>query len=161
MNDRKGQVLVEFALILPLLLLLTLGMIDYGRLAFATNCLGNAAAVAARIAAVTPSISAVSADLPAASASSQSTSAPATAASNSLYPPTIEPALVTYQQTVLYPAGNPVAGTAHQGDLVQVRLTYNFPMIIPWDSFLAQLPDSPPQGSSFHQIVAQAAVRYE
>jgi Flp pilus assembly protein TadG len=48
----RGQALVEFALIFPVLVLLLLGIFEVGRLVFAYNTLGNAAREGARVAAV-------------------------------------------------------------------------------------------------------------
>jgi Flp pilus assembly protein TadG len=48
----KGQSLVEFALILPLLIILLVGVIDVGRLVFAYNNANNAAREAGRTAIV-------------------------------------------------------------------------------------------------------------
>ena len=49
-----GQELVEFALILPLLLLLFLGIIEFGRAMLAYNTIANAAREGARYGIVTP-----------------------------------------------------------------------------------------------------------
>lgn len=49
-----GQELVEFALILPLLLLLLLGIIEVGRLVFSYNTIANAAREGARYSIVAP-----------------------------------------------------------------------------------------------------------
>jgi len=49
---RKGQALVEFALVIPLFLLLLVGLFDLGRAVFAYNTLTNAAREGARIAIV-------------------------------------------------------------------------------------------------------------
>ena len=49
---RRGQALVEFALIIPLFLLLLVGIFDLGRAVFAYNTLTNAAREGARIAIV-------------------------------------------------------------------------------------------------------------
>jgi Flp pilus assembly protein TadG len=51
-GGRRGQALVEFALIFPVLVLLLLGIFEVGRLVFAYNTLGNAAREGARVAAV-------------------------------------------------------------------------------------------------------------
>jgi len=48
----RGQALVEFALILPLLLILLMAVIDVGRLVFAYNSVSNAAREAGRTAIV-------------------------------------------------------------------------------------------------------------
>jgi len=50
----KGQELVEFALILPILLVLLLGVIEFGRLIFIYNTIANAAREGARYAIVDP-----------------------------------------------------------------------------------------------------------
>jgi Flp pilus assembly protein TadG len=47
-SSERGQDLVEFALILPLLLVLTLGIIDLGRVVFSYNTIANAAREGAR-----------------------------------------------------------------------------------------------------------------
>jgi Flp pilus assembly protein TadG len=49
---RRGQALVEFALIIPLFLLLLVGIFDLGRAVFAYNTLTNAAREGARLAIV-------------------------------------------------------------------------------------------------------------
>lgn len=49
---RKGQSTVEFALVLPLLLILLMGIIDYGYLFYEFQSVQNASRVAARSAAV-------------------------------------------------------------------------------------------------------------
>jgi Flp pilus assembly protein TadG len=56
MKNQKGQALVEFAIILPLLLLLLFGIFEFGRAMFIKNTLNNAARAAVRVAVVTPNI---------------------------------------------------------------------------------------------------------
>jgi Flp pilus assembly protein TadG len=51
-RSEKGQVLIEFALVLPLLLLLLFGIIEFGRAFFQKNMTINAAREGARFAAV-------------------------------------------------------------------------------------------------------------
>ena len=53
MRNKKGQVLVEVALILPFLLILAFGIIDFGRYMYTKNTLNNAASSGVRMAAVT------------------------------------------------------------------------------------------------------------
>ncbi|MBW5447514.1 pilus assembly protein [Cohnella sp. CFH 77786] len=48
-KDQKGQSLVEFALVLPLLLLLICGIVDLGRLLFAYSSLNMTAQEAVRL----------------------------------------------------------------------------------------------------------------
>jgi Flp pilus assembly protein TadG len=54
MKNQKGQALVETALIIPLLLLLVMGLFDFGRAMYIKNTLNNAARAGARAAVVTP-----------------------------------------------------------------------------------------------------------
>ena len=56
-RDRtRGQSLVEFALILPILLILMLGIVDFGRAIFAYNAVSNGARSGARVAIVNQDI---------------------------------------------------------------------------------------------------------
>jgi Flp pilus assembly protein TadG len=50
--SRRGQALVEFALVLPILLILLLGILDFGRAVAAYNSVSNAARSAVRVAIV-------------------------------------------------------------------------------------------------------------
>jgi Flp pilus assembly protein TadG len=54
-RGRRGQALVEFALVFPILLLLIFGVVDAGRLIFQYNGVANAARNAARVAIVNQS----------------------------------------------------------------------------------------------------------
>ena len=56
MKNEKGQALVEFAIILPLLFLLLFGIFEFGRAMFIKNTLNNAARAAVRVAVVTPDL---------------------------------------------------------------------------------------------------------
>jgi Flp pilus assembly protein TadG len=51
-DEARGQALVEFALILPILILLLVGIFDFGRAIYAFNTVNNAAREAVRIAIV-------------------------------------------------------------------------------------------------------------
>lgn len=53
-TGNRGQALVEFALVLPLLLLLVFGIVEFGRYLFLKNTATNGARQGARQAAVTP-----------------------------------------------------------------------------------------------------------
>ena len=53
-RDNKGQELVEYALTLPILLLLVLGIMEFGLAIFAYNTVANAAREGARVGAVVP-----------------------------------------------------------------------------------------------------------
>jgi hypothetical protein len=48
----RGQALVEFALVLPILILILMGLFDFGRAVFAYNSLSNSARDGARVAIV-------------------------------------------------------------------------------------------------------------
>lgn len=51
-DARRGQSLVEFALVLPILLILLLGLLDFGRAVSAYNSVSNGARTGARVAVV-------------------------------------------------------------------------------------------------------------
>jgi len=51
-RDRRGQSLVEFAVILPIFVLILVGVFDLGRAVYATSTLNNAAREAGRLAIV-------------------------------------------------------------------------------------------------------------
>jgi len=53
-NNKKGSALVETAIILPVLLLIVIGICEFGRAMFISNTLNNAAREGARRAAVSP-----------------------------------------------------------------------------------------------------------
>ena len=53
-RDRRGQSLVEFALILPIIMLLMIGVFDLGRVVFVNNSLSDGARDAARAATIDP-----------------------------------------------------------------------------------------------------------
>jgi Flp pilus assembly protein TadG len=61
-DRQRGQSLVETALVLPILLLIFLGVFDFGRAVFAFNAVGNSAREAARVAIVDQKPSAVEAE---------------------------------------------------------------------------------------------------
>ncbi|WP_136513109.1 TadE/TadG family type IV pilus assembly protein [Geomonas edaphica] len=54
MKDQRGQAIVETAIILPILILLIMGLFEFGRYMYLKNTLNNAARAAARAAVVTP-----------------------------------------------------------------------------------------------------------
>jgi len=53
-KDKDGQSLIEFALVLPILLLVLFGITEFGRAIMVTNVLHTAAREGARLAAVSP-----------------------------------------------------------------------------------------------------------
>jgi len=54
MKDEKGQNLIEFALVVPMLIILFIGIAEFGRAWMSQNILTGAAREAARLAAVPP-----------------------------------------------------------------------------------------------------------
>ena len=54
---RNGQALVEFALVLPIFMVLLMALLDFGRVVYAQNTVAQAAREAARFAAVSPTAS--------------------------------------------------------------------------------------------------------
>ena len=58
-DDRRGQALVEFALILPILLILLLGILDFSRAVAAYNSVSNGARSGARVAIVNQDMDAI------------------------------------------------------------------------------------------------------
>ncbi len=61
-HDRRGQSLVEFALILPIFILLLVGLFDFGRAIYGYNTISNAAREAARVAIVNQTTSEIKAE---------------------------------------------------------------------------------------------------
>lgn len=51
-RSRRGQSLVEMALVLPIFLVILVGLFDFGRAIYASNAIGNAARAANRVAIV-------------------------------------------------------------------------------------------------------------
>ncbi len=60
MRNQKGQALVETALVIPLLLLLIMGLFEFGRVMYIKNTLNNAARTGVRAAVVTTGLQATS-----------------------------------------------------------------------------------------------------
>jgi hypothetical protein len=60
-RNRRGQSLVEFALILPILLILLLGILDFGRAVAAYNSVSNGARSGVRVAIVNQDLPAIEA----------------------------------------------------------------------------------------------------
>jgi Flp pilus assembly protein TadG len=58
-SGRRGQALVEFALVIPIFLLLLMALFDMGRAVFAFNTLTNAAREGARIAIVNQDVNSI------------------------------------------------------------------------------------------------------
>jgi Flp pilus assembly protein TadG len=60
-RSRRGQTLTEFALVLPLFLVIVFGLIDMSRGVFASNTLSNAARTAARVSIVDQTVATIQA----------------------------------------------------------------------------------------------------
>ena len=56
-RDRRGQSMVEFALVLPIFVLILVGIFDFGRAIYAFNTISNAAREGARLAIVDQTVS--------------------------------------------------------------------------------------------------------
>ena len=157
MRNRKGQVLVETAIILPILLLLIFGLIDFGRAMYTKNTLNNAARAGARVAAVTKSLTPVS---PAALFSSSAEPAPTI--QKNIFNGIPQDNSVTYELKILDDAGNPITGTVKTGNQVHVILTWpNFQMITPLYNILALINHSQSQNSNTLTITGESSMRYE
>lgn len=156
MGNNRGQVLIEAAIILPLLLLLIFGIVDYSRAMFTKNTLTNAARSGARAAVVTSPLSPVT---PAASLS-KADGEPAKSIQKSLSG-LVEDAHITYEVNIYDSSGNPV-GTAHNRDQVRVTLTYpNFTMITPLAKLVSIITNSASEEYSSITITGEASMRYE
>jgi Flp pilus assembly protein TadG len=158
MREEKGQVLVETAFVLPLLLVLIFGMVDFGRAMYTKNTLNNAARSGARVAAVTPGLTPTSPAVALFSLNSQ----PAITVQNNIFNGIPTDNSVTYELTIRNAAGTSIPATVTTGDQVQINLTYpDFPMITPLYNILALITNSGAQGSNGPTITGQASMRYE
>ncbi len=121
-NDRRGVAAVEFALVLPVFLTVSLGIIEYGRALMAANLVTSAAREGCRIAGQTGN---TNADV-------QNSVQSALASSLKL-----SPGQVTVNITITPAAGNPnpqdQCGSANLRDLVQVevKVPYSAVALIP------------------------------
>ena len=155
MRNQKGQVLVETAIILPLLLFLIFGLIDFARVMYTKNSLTNAARSGARTAAVTPDLLN--------DESGALDSGTSTANTIKLNLLNGIPDSVTYKLDRLKADGTtPVTGKAMAGDLVKVTVTWtDFPMITPFYKLAEIITNATPEGSDVLTLTGQAAMRYE
>jgi Flp pilus assembly protein TadG len=112
-NDRKGSVLVEAALTLPILMLLMMGVFEFGNIIRIQQALTNAAREGARVAAV---------DINDATALSSAQ----TVAQNYLTASGVDLSLVTISPTAAVVAGNPAVRVA-----VSFTYTINFLTFVP------------------------------
>jgi Flp pilus assembly protein TadG len=113
-----GQGLVEFALIFPVLVLLIMGIVDFGRAIYAFNSVSNAAREGARVGIVNQGTGAGGAYLAAIEAASQATALGLSATD-------ANEVLVTFPN----PSGN--CSTISAGCPISVRVQYEFSPITP------------------------------
>lgn len=119
MRADRGQSLVEFALLVPILILLIFGLFDFGRAIYAYNAVSNAAREGARIAIVDQGpTSGVS--LAAQEAANQATSL-------GLNPADANQVRVQYQKPDL----TGICPTPAIGCIAQVRVQYQFRAVTP------------------------------
>ena len=129
MKDKKGQVLVEFALVLPILLLFLFGVIDFSRYLYTKNTMNNAARAGARAASViTPPPTAVSLRQVSSPANNIERAINSNVSFNFIDVPS-----VTYALQITNLAGaNVASGPAQSGDQVQVTVNWaGFQLLTP------------------------------
>jgi len=120
---RRGQTLVEFALVLPLLILLLVGIFDFGRAIFAYNTINNAAREAARLAIVDQTFADIRAEAAASAAGlnidptsvqvdfRDSDTAAAGSCNDEVGTPTVVGCIAVVQVPYLYDAATPIIGS--------------------------------------------------
>ena len=157
MRKIKGQVLVETAIILPLVIVFILGIIDFGRAIYTKSTLNNAARSGARAAAVTSSLTST-----AQVALFSTTGEPADTIKKYMSSGIPKDGSVLYELKILNAAGTPVTGTVNTGNEVRITLTYpDFPMITPVYKMLALIGNSTPGASNTITLTGEASMRYE
>ena len=105
MRKARGQALVEFSLVLPVIIVLILGIFDFGRAVFAYNAVSNAAREGMRVGIVNQNDAAIAAE--------------AMAASTGMDPGSLN---VTF---------TPCSGTPALGCMAKVKVTYDWRAITP------------------------------
>lgn len=113
---RRGQALVEFALVFPIFILLIVALVDVGRAVFAYNTITNAAREGARLAIVNQDLPSIRARTVALSISLGVAPADVT---------------VTYRDDGLDPLANSVCGTPELGCVAIVEVPYTWQAITP------------------------------
>ncbi|HEX9092432.1 MAG TPA: TadE/TadG family type IV pilus assembly protein [Coriobacteriia bacterium] len=159
----RGQGLVEFALVLPIFLLLLFGLLDMGRGVYSNNTLSQAAREAARLAA-TQAFWVGKAD-PACNAPAGPVCPPvgtlkanvdAAAARTALGLGALQVYLRCDPATGSPPTGawtgdgSTCDGTQTGGDLVSVRVAYNFTMVTP---IVGQIANNLPMSASATMLI--------
>lgn len=131
-SDRRGQSLVEFALILPILILLMVGLFDLGRVVFTNNSLSDGARQGARIAAINPRSGTYCADI---NTAARTAIRGTTLATSTVTYSTIDQSGNVSQTAVVCSSGSPdqaVPALARPGDRVTVRLVAKVGLATPF-----------------------------
>jgi Flp pilus assembly protein TadG len=158
MRDKQGQILIEAAIILPLLLLLIFGMADFARAMYYKNTLNNAARAGARTASVTPALAPEAGTLPPDPAKDTPL---AGSIRNSIFNG-IPVGSIKYDLSIFDISGTPITTTAVSSNVVRVTVTYdNFTMITPFYKIAAIITNSATPSSGTLTLSAQASMRYE
>jgi Flp pilus assembly protein TadG len=156
MRNKKGQVLIELALALPLLFAVMFMLIDLGRLVYARNMTTNAAYMGARVAVVARQLSAVG------PTSISIGGEPATTISNALG--NVTDTNITYQIALLN-NGTAITGAGVQavpGNQVQVTVSRpNYRLLTPVNQMMALVTGSSTSQSSTVPITSTATMAYE
>ena len=165
MRNQKGQALVETALILPILLLLIMGLFEFGRIMYIKNTLNNAARAGVRTAVVTQGYDATT-NLTGFSAESKLLDCSSFTGKNGpVYemicgsitngiPKTEVTADITF-------ADLDVSGGISPSDSVNIKLTWNnFQFFTPLGA-LARLASGSDGSFTLNTLVGEASMRYE
>jgi hypothetical protein len=169
MKNQKGQALVETALVIPLLLLLIMGLFEFGRAMYIKNTINNAARAGARAAVVTPKYDVTTNPeglqaTPPGTPQSLASCGNFTAVPNSkvfqLICDSIYNGIPTNEVTAeIVTTDLDVSGGLSNGDNVNIKLTWsNFSFITPLGPLTEMIG-----GSNFNpnSMIGQASMRYE
>ena len=121
-TSERGQVLVEFALIMPVLLILVLGIIDFGLGFNAWNTAQNAAREGARVAAVDPDATTIMNR--------------ARATSSLLNQSNLTVTLNCSTDNGTTFSTCPTAASWNEGDIVRVKVAYDYKFVTPLPRFV-------------------------
>jgi Flp pilus assembly protein TadG len=150
-SDKKGQTMVETALMLIFLMLIIMGIMEFGRAMYFKNTANNAARGVARVAVVTPNLAGP--DLGANNNVDCSSGGTLTLGTLTItdfcsrFVP-ITKGLVTVKIHISQPDGSDRTGNAVTGDTVDVKVT------VPFESLTNLITISP-------TLVGEASMRYE
>lgn len=164
-SDKKGQTLVETALILIFLMLIIIGIMEFGRAMYFKNTANNAARGIARIAVVTPNLTGP--DL----TTNVDCSTDSTLTLDTISVPNFCSRFVTIRLPesnqsvpvaihISQPNGSDRTGDAQTGDTVSVTITIPFETLT---GFITTSPTADPNAVQVNlsTLVGQASMRYE